>query len=118
MPAVYAAADLVVQPSHAEGLGLALLEAMATGRPVVGSDIPGINEVITDGTDGILVQAGDVQGLAVVIGRLARDPALARQLADRGLQTVRRRFTLDRMITETEAAYQGACETRRRQFRN
>lgn len=113
MPALYAAADVVVQPSHAEGLGLAILEAMACQRPVVGSDIPGINEIITDGRDGILIPAGSVERLAGAIIQLAHDPALAARLASEGLRTVRSRFGLARMIAETETVYAGAVTTQR-----
>jgi len=63
----YAAADLVVVPSRWEGLPLTLLEALATGRAVVGTDISGITEAVPPGT-GALVPTGDVDALAEAIG--------------------------------------------------
>jgi glycosyltransferase involved in cell wall biosynthesis len=105
VPALFAAADVVAQPSYAEGLGLAMIEAMAAGRPVVTTDIDGVREVVTNGIDGVLVPPGDIDAVAREIGRLHDDPATATALAERAVRTVHERFSYDRMLDEIEAAY-------------
>jgi glycosyltransferase involved in cell wall biosynthesis len=72
----YAAADLVVLPSRWEGLPLTLLEALAVGRAVVGSRIPGIAEVLPPGA-GAVVAAGDAVALAEAVADRLGDPELA-----------------------------------------
>lgn len=72
----YAAADVVVLPSRWEGLPLTLLEALATGRSVIGTDIPGIAEALPPGT-GTLIPAGDTAALAEALARRAAHPYLA-----------------------------------------
>jgi len=105
MPAFYRAADLVAQPSHAEGLGLAVLEGMACGKPVVATDVFGIQEIITHEQDGLLVPPCQVEPLAEAIVRLAADPAERERLAAGGLATMKARFDILRQIEETERAY-------------
>src|SRR6185369_17969768 len=72
VPALLAAADAVALPSRHEGLGVAALEAMAAGRPLVASKVGGLPEVV--GTDaGILVDPGDARALAAALAQLARE---------------------------------------------
>ena len=66
-PSVYANSDLFLIPSKSEGMPLRLLEAQSSGLPVVGSNIPGITDVITDSNQGTLVDIGDIKGFATVI---------------------------------------------------
>lgn len=108
MPDVYAAADVVVQPSLEEGLGLTVIEAMAAGRPVVASDVVGIEEVVTHEHDGLLVPPADPERLARAVIAMATSPALAADCAAAALATVRERFTQERMVAETLAAYEAA----------
>lgn len=105
MPQVYAAADLVVQPSYAEGLGISVLEALATGKPVVGTAVSGIREIITDGQNGLLVPPQKVDVLAQAMVRLLSDRGEASRLAGNGNALVKKRFGLERMILETQAIY-------------
>ncbi len=71
---VLAAADLYVQPSHMEAMGLAIGEAMACGLPVVGTDVGGIPELVSSAT-GLLVPAGDASAMAGALRRLLDSPA-------------------------------------------
>jgi glycosyltransferase involved in cell wall biosynthesis len=87
--AMYAALDVCVLPVRKpEGLGNVLIEAMAMGKPLVGSAIGGIPEIIEDGKNGFLVEANDAGALAGALERLLADPALCRRMGQEG----RRRF--------------------------
>jgi glycosyltransferase involved in cell wall biosynthesis len=82
LPEYYAACDLLVLPSknRAEGYGLVLLEAMATGKPVVASEIGGIVEVVSNGNNGVLVPPNDVSALSDAICSLAGNPEARERL--------------------------------------
>ncbi|GGH09479.1 glycosyl transferase family 1 [Alsobacter metallidurans] len=77
-------ADVCVMPSRSEGFGLALVEAMAAGVPVVASQVGGLAALVQDGVNGLLFAAEDAPGLADAIARLAADPTLRRSLAMEG----------------------------------
>jgi glycosyltransferase-like protein len=80
----YAAADALAFPSVTEGFGLAVLEAMSAGVPVVTSDLPVFREYLVDGRDALLVEVGDVDGLASALWAALGDAALRRRLVDAG----------------------------------
>jgi glycosyltransferase involved in cell wall biosynthesis len=81
VPAVLASLDVLVLPSAYEEMGSVLTEAMASGLPVVASDVGGIPEVVRDGVTGLLVPPGDVDALAAALDRLAADPGLRTRLS-------------------------------------
>jgi len=85
-------ADVLVLPSHREGLPTVVLEAHAAGKPVIGAAATGIVDLLVDGETGLLFPVGDVSSLANAIARLNEDKALARKLADAGRDQVKRKF--------------------------
>lgn len=91
-----AAMDIFVLPSLDEGIPMALLEAMALGRPLVATKVGGIPEIITPDADGLLVEPKDHRGLAAACLRLARDRQWAATLGARGRLTVEQRFSRER----------------------
>ena len=105
IPAVLAAADVVVQPSYREAQGIAILEALAAGRVVVASNVGGIPEMITDGENGILVPSHDPSALASAILALFTHPDRAEQLAAAGHEMVHAEFCIDYMLRDIEAIY-------------
>jgi glycosyltransferase involved in cell wall biosynthesis len=81
VPALLAAADAFVLPSRFEGTPLALIEAMAAGKPIVASAIPGTDELVTDGETGLLVPPDDAGALAAALRRVVSDAGLRARLA-------------------------------------
>lgn len=102
---VLAVMDVFVFPSVREGLGIALLEALAAGRACVASRVGGIEDIITDHENGLLAGAGDVTGIAKSILELLSDDSLRARMADNGRRLVREKYTLERMARETVKVY-------------
>ena len=101
LPALYGLARAFVllagggSDSDVEGFGVALLEAAASGLPVIASRTGGIPEVVADGESGILVTPGDPAAAAEAIERVLADPELARSMGERGRERVIERFSQD-----------------------
>jgi glycosyltransferase involved in cell wall biosynthesis len=93
----YALADIVVLPSHREGLPLVVLEAQAAGKPVIGASATGIVDVVADGETGLLFPVGDATALRESIVKLLTDKSLASRLGLAGQEQVRRKFRQDRI---------------------
>jgi glycosyltransferase involved in cell wall biosynthesis len=98
VPSLLAAADVFVLPSHTEGLPNALLEAMAAGRPIVTTDIPGCRGLITDGVSGLLTPPKRPDELSRRIRRLIDDPDLAARLGRAARQRVAKDFSERAMV--------------------
>ena len=103
--------DLFVMSSITEGLGSAVLDAMAMGLAVVGTQAGGIPEVVVPGETGELVAPGDAQTLAAAIVKLLKDPALRRAYGEAGRQRVASQFDVEHLVDGTLSAYRqlGVC---------
>jgi len=89
-PRLYASGDVYCAPNtHGESFGIVLLEAMATGTPVVASDLEAFRRVLDDGRDGVLFPVRDAAALAGALADLLADPARRRHLSARGRAAVR-----------------------------
>jgi len=97
--------DIFVMPSLFEGLGVAVLEAMAAGKPVVASRVGGLAESVLEGQTGLLVAPRDGRALADAVAKLIADLPSARQMGQRGRQRVLENFTLRQMAAQNEAYY-------------
>ena len=106
LPPYYAAADVLVLPSYPpESFGLVLLEAMACGKPVIASNLPGVRKVVSDGQDGLLVRPADADDLVEKIGMLLDDPQRRREMGERGRAKVEAKYAWPKVIDKLEAVY-------------
>ena len=98
-----AAADVMALPSRTESFGIVYLEAWLLGKPVIGARAGAVPDVIGDGRDGLLVEFGDVPGLARAIARLLDDRALASEMARHGREKALRLYTWERQYARLRA---------------
>lgn len=103
---LYQLLELVLLPTRMEGLSQALLEAMALGKPVIGSAAAGNLDLIADGVDGLLVSPMDPRAWARAIEDLLQDREKAGRLGAAARRTARETFSLDRTIASTRSLYQ------------
>jgi len=101
-----AAADCFVFPSVYEGLGGAVIEAFALALPVVASDLPALREVVTPGTEGLLVPPGDAAALADAIGRVLDDPARRAAMGRAARHRFETAFSLERVAAAMLELYE------------
>ncbi len=113
LPAIYRSADIFCAPSvGSESFGIVLLEAMASGLPVVASDIAGYRAVVSDGVDGVLVPPGQPDALAAALAGLIENPTRRRLMGRQGRQKAIR-YSWDRIFTEIEAVYRALIAQKR-----
>ena len=105
IPMVLKTIDIFIFPSVIEGLGTALLEAMAVERPVLVSDIPTFREFIVDGVNGLFFKAGSPEDIEKKVSLLISDKSLRDTLGKNARRTVLERFSIDVMIDKTEQLY-------------
>lgn len=110
MERVLSAAHIVCLPSYREGLPKALLEACASGRPIVATDVPGCREVVRTGENGILVGARDSDALAGALRTLLVDRGLRECMGARGREIAVEEFSLERVIQATLKVYSDLLE--------
>jgi glycosyltransferase involved in cell wall biosynthesis len=104
MPALYARADCVLNPSTVDNMPNSVLEAFASGVPVVSTDAGGVPDIIVDGESGLLVPVGDADAMAASALRVLEDRTLARRLAAGGLREAEK-YTWPRVRGQWLAAY-------------
>jgi glycosyltransferase involved in cell wall biosynthesis len=107
----YAAFDALVLPSSNEGTPVSAIEALAAGRPVVATRVGGVPDVVRDGEDGFLVDAGATAQLADRLARLARDPELRNRMGEAGRKRVLPRYAVDRLVDDVDRLYQALLQT-------
>jgi glycosyltransferase involved in cell wall biosynthesis len=124
LASLYRQAAVVVLPSVnvtcygrriavSELLGLSLLEAMASGTPVIASRVGGVPEVVADGVTGYLVDPGDTAALREQLAALLGRPRLARRLGDNARELVLERFTWDAVARRCLDSYNELVESGR-----
>lgn len=105
IPSLIRGFEIFVFPSHLEGLGTSVLDAMALGKPVVATHAGGIPEAVQEGVTGLLVPPRDPAALAQAIRHLLEHPALRVQFGEAGRRRVEQGFTAERMARQTVQVY-------------
>jgi glycosyltransferase involved in cell wall biosynthesis len=110
LPAYFAACDVFALPSvsRLEAFGIVALEAMATGKPVVVSDIPGVREVISDGKEGLVADPVNPEDLALKIRTLLADERKRAAMGKAGRETVERNYSIEGVAERMEKVYRSA----------
>jgi sugar transferase (PEP-CTERM/EpsH1 system associated) len=106
VPEVLGALDIFALPSHTEGLSISLLEAAASGLPIVATDVGGNPEVVEDGVTGLLVPPGDPDAFAAGLARILETPGGGGELGARAAERVRARFSAESMVGQIEDLYE------------
>ncbi|MCE5198713.1 MAG: glycosyltransferase family 4 protein [Armatimonadota bacterium] len=105
-PRLLASTNIFVMPSLSEGLGVAALEAMAAGKPVIASAVGGLRESVVDGVTGYHVPPADPRALADAIRKLLADPNISKRMGAAGQARMRELYSLNNMAQSNEALYQ------------
>ncbi len=105
-----AMSDVFVNMAREEGFGIAVVEAMQAGLPVVLANAGALPELIEDGKSGLLVPAGDINALADVLIMLEQQPEIARRIGDAGRSHAENKFSIQRYVKEMEKLYMAAIE--------
>ena len=117
IPGLLQSASMFALPSRSEGLSLTLLEAMATGLPVIATAVGGNPEVVIDGQTGLMTSDGDPQKLANAMVQIASDPSSAYAMGRNGRARVEQHFDVKSMICAYEALYEEVLTTNHRKSR-
>ena len=105
MAVVLSQADIACLPSYREGLPKSLLEAAASGLPIVTTNVPGCREVVEDGVEGLLVPACDAEALADALAKLIADPALRARMGAAARARAEAEFGMGMIIDQTLGLY-------------
>jgi colanic acid/amylovoran biosynthesis glycosyltransferase len=106
-------ASVVLADGQTEGIPVALMEAMASGVPVVATRVSGVPELVRDHDTGLLAEPGDVQGLAAAMRAIVDDPAAAAQRAARAVELVSAEYDHERNVTRLVGLFREQLERRR-----
>lgn len=106
VPRLLAASDVLLLSSIGEGIPLTVIEAMASGTPVVSTSVGGVPEMIVDGESGLLAEVGDARALAAHIVRLWTDSGLRKRLTANATKRARELFSRETMLSRYAAIYQ------------
>lgn len=113
LPKYLWASDVFCRPSLSEGLGIAFLEAMAAGVPVVATPVGGIPDFLKDGETGLFCKVGDPKDIADKIKRILDDPALAQKLRDNGAKLVREKYNWDMIAEQMGNIFHNLCNSQK-----
>lgn len=107
VPTVLNIVNIFVQPSLYESQGLAIIEAMASKKPVIATDVGGVKDVVKNGETGVLIPPGDALALSKAIVSLVKDKTKANQYSEAGYKRAREIFSINNMVKNYEKLYAG-----------
>jgi glycosyltransferase involved in cell wall biosynthesis len=105
IPDIMKTIDVLLTPSLWEGFGIVLIEAMAAGKPCIATKTSSIPEIVEDGVNGFLVPPKDSQSIADSLIKMISDPQLVQKMGQEGIETVKKKFTIEKMIKEYESIF-------------
>jgi glycosyltransferase involved in cell wall biosynthesis len=108
IPYLYASSTVFVLPSSIEPLGIAILEAMASGKPVISTKVGGIPDIISDGVNGILVEPNNVPALESALRILLSKEKLATRMGEEGRRLAERKFSWEIIGKKIVSIYEQA----------
>jgi len=112
VPELMGASDIVIHASNSEGFGMAVVEAMAAGVPVIATDIPACREILDGGRCGLLVPIGDSTALAEAIRQILDDDALRARMVQAASERVRSHYHIKQMAAGYAHLFSGSAEHR------
>jgi glycosyltransferase involved in cell wall biosynthesis len=104
--------DAMLLTSRSEGTPVSAIEALASGRPVVATDVGGTRDVVTDGISGFLVPFGDVASGAERLSRLANDPGLRERMGAAGQASTQARYAVPRLVGDIDRLYRSLLQAK------
>jgi glycosyltransferase involved in cell wall biosynthesis len=102
---IFAALDVFVLPSKSEGMSNTILEAMASGAPIVATNVGGAEELVEEGRTGVLVPKEDSEALSGALAAMAADPVRRREMGRAARAKAEREFSLERMLRDYDSLY-------------
>ena len=106
-------ADIYVLPSYNEGLPVSILEAMAAGLPIISTPVGGISEAVLHGTNGYLVDPGDIESLSGSLAQLCRDRSLRDIMGNESLRLINNKFHLKKIVKDLYSIYDQVVSTKK-----
>lgn len=110
LPKLINNSSIFILPSYSEGLPLSIIEAMACEKPVIGTNIGGIRELIEDGKNGLLVPIKNSKSLADAIIKILENPKLAKQMGENGRKLVEQKYTWEKVAKDVEKVYRSVLK--------
>jgi glycosyltransferase involved in cell wall biosynthesis len=101
----YRYADIFIYPSYSEGMPMAVIEAMASGLPVVASNVGGLPDLVRDGVNGILVQPGCSDELTIALDEIFRQPQLLNSMGEKSAQIAREQYDIEQHVAKLIEIY-------------
>lgn len=111
MPSVYASLEIMVSASRQEGLPIAILEGMASRRPLIATSVGAVPTVVLDGHTGVLIPPENIEALSSEIVKLLKDPSRRESLGASARKLVEEKFSAERMTADYLCVYEAAAAT-------
>ena len=102
----FKSANIYILPSYHEGLPVSILEAMACGLPIVSTPIAGIPDAVEDGVNGLLIEPGNIDGIAEKVTKLLKDDELCARMSQNNVNKVREKFDIEVVVRQLVQEYE------------